>query len=37
MMIGERLYMIELLRRFGGKFLRYMVIGPACKLIEVIF
>ena len=29
--------MIELLRRFGGKFLRYMVIGPACKLIEVIF
>ena len=29
--------MIELLRRFGGKFHRYMVIGPACKLIEVIF
>lgn len=29
--------MIELLRRFGGKFSRYMVIGPACKLIEVIF
>ena len=29
--------MIELLRRFGGKFRRYMVIGPACKLIEVIF
>lgn len=29
--------MIELLRRFGGKFCRYMVIGPACKLIEVIF
>lgn len=29
--------MIELLRRFGGKFLRYMVIGPACKLIEVVF
>ena len=33
----ERLYMIELLGRFGGKFRRYMVIGPACKLIEVIF
>ena len=29
--------MIELLRRFGGKFRRYMVIGPASKLIEVIF
>lgn len=29
--------MIELLRRFGGKFRRYMVIGPACKLIEVTF
>lgn len=29
--------MIELLRRFAGKFRRYMVIGPACKLIEVIF
>lgn len=29
--------MIELLRRFGGKFRRYIVIGPACKLIEVIF
>ena len=29
--------MIELFRRFGGKFRRYMVIGPACKLIEVIF
>ena len=29
--------MIELLWRFGGKFRRYMVIGPACKLIEVIF
>lgn len=29
--------MIELLRCFGGKFRRYMVIGPACKLIEVIF
>ncbi len=29
--------MIELLRRFGGEFRRYMVIGPACKLIEVIF
>lgn len=29
--------MIELLRRFGGKFRRYMVIGPACKLIEVVF
>ena len=29
--------MIELLRRFGGKFRRYMMIGPACKLIEVIF
>ena len=29
--------MIELLRRFDGKFRRYMVIGPACKLIEVIF
>lgn len=29
--------MIELLRRFGGKFRRYMVIGPACKLVEVIF
>lgn len=29
--------MIELLRRFGGTFRRYMVIGPACKLIEVIF
>lgn len=29
--------MIELLRRFGGKFRRFMVIGPACKLIEVIF
>lgn len=29
--------MIELLRRFGGKFRRYMVIGPAFKLIEVIF
>ena len=29
--------MIELLRRFCGKFRRYMVIGPACKLIEVIF
>ena len=29
--------MIELLRRFGGKFRRYMAVGPACKLIEVIF
>lgn len=29
--------MIELLRRFGGRFRRYMVIGPACKSIEVIF
>ncbi len=29
--------MTELLRRFGGKFRRYMVVGPACKLIEVIF
>lgn len=29
--------MVELLRRFGGKYRRYMVIGPACKLIEVIF
>lgn len=29
--------MIELLRRFGGKFRRCMVIGPACKLVEVIF
>ena len=29
--------MIELLRCFGGKYRRYMVIGPACKLIEVIF
>lgn len=29
--------MVELLRRFGGKFRRYMVVGPACKLIEVIF
>lgn len=29
--------MVELLRRFGGKYCRYMVIGPACKLIEVIF
>lgn len=29
--------MIELLGRFGGKFRRYMVVGPACKLIEVIF
>ena len=29
--------MIELLGRFGGKFRRHMVIGPACKLIEVIF
>lgn len=29
--------MIELLRRFGVKYRRYMVIGPACKLIEVIF
>lgn len=29
--------MIELLGCFGGKFRRYMVIGPACKLIEVIF
>ncbi len=29
--------MIELLRRFGGKYRRYMVIGPVCKLIEVIF
>ena len=29
--------MIELLKRFGGKFRRYMVVGPACKLIEVIF
>ena len=29
--------MIELLRRFGGKYRRCMVIGPACKLIEVIF
>lgn len=29
--------MIELLGRFGGKFRRYMAIGPACKLIEVIF
>lgn len=29
--------MIELLGRFGGKFRRYMVIGPACKLIEVVF
>ena len=29
--------MIELLRRFGGKYRRYIVIGPACKLIEVIF
>lgn len=29
--------MIELLGRFGGKFRRYMVIGPVCKLTEVIF
>ena len=29
--------MIELLRRFGGKYRRNRVIGPACKLIEVIF
>ena len=29
--------MIELLGCFGGKFRRYMVIGPVCKLIEVIF
>ena len=29
--------MIELLRRFGVKYRKYMVIGPACKLIEVIF
>ena len=29
--------MFELLRRFGGKYKLYMVVGPACKLIEVVF
>ncbi len=29
--------MLKLLKRFGGKFRRYMIIGPACKLIEVLF
>ncbi len=29
--------MLKLLKRFGGRFYRYMVIGPACKLIEVLF
>ena len=29
--------MIELLRRFGAKYKTYMVVGPACKLIEVVF
>lgn len=29
--------MLKLLKRFGGRFCRYMVIGPACKLIEVLF
>ena len=29
--------MFELLRRFGKKYRLYMVVGPACKLIEVVF
>lgn len=29
--------MISLLKRFGGKFRFYMIVGPACKLIEVLF
>ena len=29
--------MFELLRRFSGKYRRYLVIGPATKLIEVFF
>ncbi len=29
--------MLKLLKCFGGKFRRYMIIGPACKLIEVLF
>ena len=29
--------MIELIRRFGAKYRRYLAIGPASKLIEVFF
>lgn len=29
--------MIELLRRFAGRYRWYFVIGPACKLLEVFF
>ena len=29
--------MLELLRRYSGPYRKYFVIGPACKLIEVLF
>ncbi len=29
--------MIELLKRFSGKYRLYLIVGPACKLIEVFF
>ncbi len=29
--------MIELLKRFSGGYLRYFIVGPACKLLEVCF
>ena len=29
--------MLELLKRFGGPYRRYLTIGPASKLIEVVF
>lgn len=34
---GVKGHMIEILRRFGGPFRRNLLIGPACKLIEVVF
>ena len=29
--------MLELLRRYSGPYRKYFVVGPACKLIEVLF
>lgn len=29
--------MLELIKRFSGGYVRYFVIGPACKLLEVFF
>lgn len=29
--------MLELMREFGGKYRKYFVIGPLCKLLEVLF